>query len=111
VLVFFDDILIYGTTWAEHLQHIRLALLILRWHKLAIKQNKCSFGASSISYLSHIIFDTGVAMDPTKVKAVQAWSCPMDPTKVKVVHKLSACLSESNLLFWCDHRYEDDKQN
>jgi hypothetical protein len=70
VLVFFDDILIYGTTWTEHLQHVRLVLLVLLQHKLAIKQSKCSFGVSSISYLGHIISDAGVAMDPAKVEAM-----------------------------------------
>jgi hypothetical protein len=50
VLVFFDDILIYNSTLAEHLQHIRFVLL-LRQHKLAVKQSRCSFGATSISYL------------------------------------------------------------
>jgi hypothetical protein len=29
VLVFFYDILIYNTTWDEHLQHIQLVLLVL----------------------------------------------------------------------------------
>jgi hypothetical protein len=33
-----------------------------------------------ISYLDHIISDVGVAMDPTKVEAVQAWP---HPTAVK----------------------------
>jgi hypothetical protein len=76
VLVFFYDTLIYNTTWAEHLQHVRPVLLVLRQHKLAVKQSKCSFGTSSITYLSHIISDAGVAMDSTKVEAVQAWPCP-----------------------------------
>jgi hypothetical protein len=26
VLVFFDDILVYSSSWTEHLQHIRLVL-------------------------------------------------------------------------------------
>jgi hypothetical protein len=30
VLVFFDDILIYSTTWADHLCHLRVVLDILR---------------------------------------------------------------------------------
>jgi hypothetical protein len=67
MLVFFDDILIYNSTWAEHLQHVRLILLVLRQHKLAVKQSKCSFGETSISYLGHIILEGGVAMDSTKV--------------------------------------------
>jgi hypothetical protein len=76
VLVFFYDTLIYNTTWAEHLQHVQPVLLVLRQHKLAVKQSKCSFGTSSITYLSHIISDAGVAMDSAKVEAVQAWPCP-----------------------------------
>jgi hypothetical protein len=72
VLVFFYDIMIHNTTWVEHLQHVRL-VLILRKHKLVVKQSKCSCGATSISYLGHIISDAGVAMDPTKIEAVQAW--------------------------------------
>jgi hypothetical protein len=63
----FYDILIYNTTWAEHLQHV-LLVLVLQQHKLAVKQSKCSFGATLISYLDHIISDTRVAMDPVEVK-------------------------------------------
>jgi hypothetical protein len=72
VLVFFDDILIYSSTWAEHLQHVRLILQTLRHNKLAMKQSKCSFGATSVDYLGHIISNGVVAMDPAKVEAVQA---------------------------------------
>jgi hypothetical protein len=61
---------------AEHLQHVRLVLLILRQHKLDVKQRKCSFDATSISYLGHIISDVTVAMDPAKVEVVQAWPRP-----------------------------------
>jgi hypothetical protein len=82
VLVFFDVILIYSSTWAEHLQHVRLILQTLRHNKLAVKQSKCSFGASSVDYLGHIISNDVVAMDPTKVEVVQAWS---RPTTVKAL--------------------------
>jgi hypothetical protein len=67
VLVFFDDILIYSSTWADHLRHIRAVLSELRRHQLFIKRAKCAFGAPSISYLGHIILEAGVAMDPAKV--------------------------------------------
>jgi hypothetical protein len=68
VLVFFDDILIYNSTWIEHLQHVRLILQVMRHNKLVVKQSKCSFGASSADYLSHIISNGMVAMDVTKVE-------------------------------------------
>jgi hypothetical protein len=45
VLVFFDDILVYSATLAEHLQHVRVVFQELCAHNLALKQSKCSFGA------------------------------------------------------------------
>jgi hypothetical protein len=72
VLVFFDDILIYSSSWAEHLQHIAIVLNDLRAHQLHLKCSKCSFGASSVAYLGHVISADGVTMDADKVAAVSA---------------------------------------
>jgi hypothetical protein len=76
VLVFFDDILIYSSSWAEHLQHIIIVLNELRTHQLHLKRSKCSFGAPSVAYLGHVISEAGVAMDADKVAAVSAWLQP-----------------------------------
>jgi hypothetical protein len=73
VLVFFDDILIYNTSWAEHLQHIAIVFNELRAHRLHLKRSKCSFGMASVAYLGHVISTDGVAMDADKVVAVAAW--------------------------------------
>jgi len=67
VLVFFDDILIYSSSWAEHLQHVAIVLNELRAHRLHLKRSKCSFGATSVAYLGHVISKDGVAMDADKV--------------------------------------------
>ena len=76
VLVFFDDILIYSTSWTDHLKHVKAVFQLLRQHHLCVKRSKCSFGASSVGYLGHIISENGVAMDPTKVAAMEAWPQP-----------------------------------
>jgi len=76
VLVFFDDILIYSKLWSDHLRHIRAVFTVLRAHRLFLKQSKCSFAERSVAYLGHIISDAGVAMDPAKIQAVQAWPQP-----------------------------------
>jgi hypothetical protein len=83
VLVFFNDILIYSSSWSEHLQHVRVVLTALRQHRLAIKQSKCVFGSQSVAYLGHVISDSGVAMDPAKVEAVQAWTTPQTPRALR----------------------------
>jgi hypothetical protein len=71
VLVFFDDILIYSKSWVDHLRHLRAVLTELRRHTLFVKRSKCAFDVSSVTYLGHIISEAGVAMDPTKVKAIE----------------------------------------
>jgi hypothetical protein len=73
VLVFFDDILIYNKSWADHL---RVILTELRRHVLFVKRSKCAFGVSSVAYLGHIISEAGVAMDPAKVQAIKDWPVP-----------------------------------
>ncbi|KAF0933383.1 hypothetical protein E2562_018003 [Oryza meyeriana var. granulata] len=64
----------YGTLlMADHLQHLRVVISVLRQHRLFVKRSKCAFGVDSVSYLGHIISEAGVAMDPAKVQAIHDW--------------------------------------
>ncbi|GKA59775.1 ty3-gypsy retrotransposon protein [Tanacetum coccineum] len=76
VLVFFDDILVYSTSWELHLQHLETVFSILQSNLFFAKQSKCEFGSSSVSYLGHIVSSKGVSVDPLKVKAIKDWPLP-----------------------------------
>jgi hypothetical protein len=79
----FYDILIYNYSWADHLLHLRAVLTVLQQHQLFVKRSKCAFGVSSITYLGHVISDTGVSMDPAKVQAVADWPQPRSARVVR----------------------------
>jgi len=83
VLVFFDDILIYNASLAEHLRHVHALLTVLHQHRLFVKRSKCAFGVDSIAYLGHIISAQGVAMDPDKVQAIADWLQPRSARAVQ----------------------------
>ncbi|WVZ75167.1 LOW QUALITY PROTEIN: hypothetical protein U9M48_023250, partial [Paspalum notatum var. saurae] len=83
VLVFFDDILIYSKTWADHLRHPRAVLSELQRQQLFVKRAKCAFGASSVAYLGHVISTAGVDMDPAKVQAILDWPAPRSARAVR----------------------------
>jgi hypothetical protein len=83
VLVFFDDILIYSSSSADHLRHLRAVFTILQQHRLFVKRSKCAFGERSIAYLGHVISEAGVAMDPAKLHAVSAWPQPRSAHAVR----------------------------
>jgi hypothetical protein len=76
VLVFFDDILIYSKTWRTHLTHVDQVLHLLSQHQLFLKQSKCSFGASEVEYLGHIVGKADVGVDPKNIEAMQDWPRP-----------------------------------
>nr|GEX49229.1 Ty3/gypsy retrotransposon protein [Tanacetum cinerariifolium] len=76
VFVFFDDILVYSTSWELHLQHLEAVFSIFESNCFFAKQSKCEFGSSSVSYLGHIVSSDGVSVDPAKVKAIKDWPLP-----------------------------------
>nr|XP_029143459.1 uncharacterized protein LOC112805764 isoform X1 [Arachis hypogaea] len=76
IAIFFDDILIYSRTWADHLEHLKTTLAVLRTHDLYAKASKCSFGQSQIDYLGHVVCSMGIKVDPSKIEAIQAWPKP-----------------------------------
>jgi hypothetical protein len=75
-LVFFDDILVYSSSWTAHLQHLCAVLEVLRAHDIHVKQSKCSFATETVAYLGHVISADGVAVDCDKVEAVSSWPQP-----------------------------------
>lgn len=83
VLVFFDDILVYSSSWEEHLKHLREVFQILSNQNFVANFKKCQFGGTMVEYLVHIISKAGVAMDQAKVEAVLAW---LVPKSVKGLH-------------------------
>lgn len=76
VLVFFDDILIYSTSWTDHLHHLELVFNILHVHGLFLKRSKCLFGRREIAYLGHLISQSGVTVDNSKIEAILQWPRP-----------------------------------
>ncbi|KAL0412969.1 UNVERIFIED_CONTAM: Retrovirus-related Pol polyprotein from transposon.6 [Sesamum radiatum] len=83
VLVFFDDILIYSSSWNSHLTHLSQVLQTLQAHCLYAKLSKCIFGADSVDYLGHVVSALGVAADPNKLQAVADWPTPVSFTGLR----------------------------
>jgi hypothetical protein len=57
VLVFFDDILIYSSSWSDHLRHVRTVFRTLQDHQLRLKLSKWAFGKPSVAYHLVILDD------------------------------------------------------
>ena len=76
VVVYLDDILIYSDSEADHIQHVRRVLEILRRERLSLRLEKCSFHVKEIDFLGFIISEKGLMVDPAKIEAVKGWPTP-----------------------------------
>ena len=83
VIVFIDDILVYSKSEEEHERHLRLVLDILREKQLYAKLKKCEFWLHRIPFLGHIISKDGIAVDSSRVEAVQSWPTPKNVKEVR----------------------------
>lgn len=79
-LVFFDDILIYGPSLAQHAQHLQQVLALLPKDQWFVKWSKCVFAQPELNYLGHTISVRGVATDIDKIW--QVWPVPSSVKEV-----------------------------
>jgi hypothetical protein len=82
VVVFIDDILVFSKNEEEHEVHLRLVLEKLQEHKLYAKFIKCKFWLKEVAFLSHVLSEGGVFVDPGKVKDVLEWEPPQNVSDI-----------------------------
>jgi len=70
VIVYLDNILIFGTYLKEYRQLVKEVLKRLQFNDLYAKAKKCFFEQSSIKYLGIIILENKVQIDEKKLLGV-----------------------------------------
>ncbi|XP_073033906.1 uncharacterized protein [Primulina eburnea] len=83
IVVFIDDILVYSSNEKGHEKHLLLALKTLTEKELYAKFKKCEFCLKSISFLGHVISETGVEVDPKKVEAITELPKPKNAKDIR----------------------------
>jgi len=83
VVIYLDDIIVYSSTFKEHLEHLNTVFKLLLKAGLKLRECKCSFAAAAIKYLGHIVSRRGTHTDPAKTQGIRAFPVPTDPKGVK----------------------------
>ncbi|XP_063780792.1 uncharacterized protein LOC134928708 [Pseudophryne corroboree] len=76
VLVYLDDIIVFGNTLEEHNERLLKVLDRLQARGLKLSVEKCQLCQSVVKYLGHIVSRQGISTDPDKVTAVVNWPRP-----------------------------------
>ena len=75
-LIYLDDIIIFSSTFEEHLERLEAVFSRLQLHNLKLKASKCDFLRSRVAYLGHIVSEEGIQTDPEKTAAIENWPVP-----------------------------------
>jgi transposase InsO family protein len=85
VVIYQDDILVFGKTDEEHDQTLVKVIAKLKESGLRLNKKKCCFGQRSLKFLGHHISKDGVRPDEDKVKAIVNLEPPEDITSLRRV--------------------------
>lgn len=76
VVIYLDDIMVYGKTIEEVEALTREVLRRLRKHGLFVKPEKCEFEKLEAEYVGLFVSEQGIKMDPHKTDAIAEWPAP-----------------------------------
>ena len=76
VYAYIDDLLVASSSEEEHMRHLHKLFQRLMQYGEVIKHRKCKFGATSLSFLGHIIDKDGIRPLPEKVKSIMDYAAP-----------------------------------
>ena len=82
-LFYLDDIIVFSSTWEEHLARLREVFERLRHAKLKLGAAKCTFAAKEVSYLGHRVTEEGLLPDPSLLAAIRDIPPPKTAMEVR----------------------------
>ena len=82
-LVYLDDVIVFSRTVAEHFERLELLFGRLREANLKLKPSKCHLFRKAVTFLGHIVSETGLETDPEKISCVKEWPVPSTVTEVR----------------------------
>ena len=82
-LFYLDDIIVFSSTWEEHLARLRQVFERLRHANLKLGADKCTFAAKEVNYLGHRVTEEGLLPDSSLLAAIREIPPPETATEVR----------------------------
>ncbi|KZS06388.1 Uncharacterized protein APZ42_030171 [Daphnia magna] len=82
-LVYLDDVVVFGSNFAEHQERLRSVLAAIRRSNLSLKTTKCRFAVTEMTILGHVINQEGLHPDPEKQRAIREFPRPVKVSQLR----------------------------
>ncbi|GFO03184.1 hypothetical protein PoB_002968900 [Plakobranchus ocellatus] len=83
LLSYFDDTLVFATSWQQHIVALRSFLVLLRRHGLHVNPSKVALASSSVEFLGHMVSSGTLASVQKKMDKILQLSVPMKKNEVR----------------------------
>ena len=81
-LYYLDDIIVFSSTWAEHLQRLKAVFERLRRANLKLGAKKCTLAAREVSFLGYKVTPDGLEPEPRLMEAISKLPPPINVAEV-----------------------------
>ena len=82
-LVYLDDIIVFSRDFDSHMERLQEIFSRLRNANLKLHVKKCCLFQRRVDFLGHVLTESGIQVQPEKVKAVQNWPTPRNLTELR----------------------------
>ena len=83
IIVYLDDVLIYGRDKEQHDKTLESVLQRVKDHNLSLNMRKCEFEKRSTVFLGHLIEDGAVRPDPDRLKPLHDFPLPKSSAQLQ----------------------------
>ena len=82
---YIDDIIVWSSSYAEHLKHLEIVFQRLKDWGLKIHPGKCLFGAEEVDFIGHRVNTYGIHPQMEKTQAIRDMQVPKDVSGLRTL--------------------------
>ena len=82
-LLYLDDLIVYGSTWEEHLERLDKVFRRLEDANLKLHGSKCLLARKAVPFLGFVVSSEGIATAPDKIRALADMPTPSNAHEVR----------------------------
>ena len=73
---YMDDVVIFSSTWEDHIVHINTVLSLIKGAGLMVNPRKCCWGGQAVEFLGHFVGKGNISIPAHRCSALAAYTRP-----------------------------------
>jgi hypothetical protein len=83
IQIYLDDLTMYSKIRSDHFSHLKKVLMRCRKFDISLNPSKSIFGVTEGKLLGHIVYDSGISIDPERIAAILNLPAPTSKKEVQ----------------------------